>query len=400
MVIDRWSDVGYRTARPRCYSGQASRSAMRAIALATTQSLVGICLLASGCHHEVARSYTKPVAHPPRAAARAVLVVGSGTAKSIADALDHGGLIRVRQTPELLEVVCPSLGKNVYGRMELDAPEWLNLQDLSPTELDENLEFPEAVPPKPLRVTHRITARVPVPLTQKWVDSCLEATHFVRRLDADVVDGQLHVRRVVLSPILREVAPTPSTCRVGFHLATSIPGLCVQRVPFSCQSSEQEQCVKQCEQGDAESCERLVRASTVAPGLVTQKQMSAAERACALHKANCCELATILLYTPSTAAWARSEALARGGCGAGSLWCCATLGIILDNAKDLAGSAKATAAACSLSVAFCLRAARRSRSAGLLDLAQEQASVACQADEPNACREMRDIAKEQQKASP
>ncbi len=371
---------------------------MRAIVLATTPSLVSSCLLVGGCHYEVARSHAKPDARPPVASARAVVVVGSNTAKSIAQALGRGGLIRVRQTADRLEVVCPDLGKNVYGRVELEAPNWLNLQDLSPAELDENLEFEKAAPAVAVRVTHWLTARVPIPLTERWLDNCLDATHFVRRIDADVVDGHLYVRRVVLFPTLPEVAPTPSACRVGFHLATSFPGLCVQRVPFTCQSGEQEQCVKQCEQGDAESCERVVRASTVAPGLVTQKQESAAERACALNKANCCELATILMYTPS--AWARSEALARGGCGAGRLWCCTTLGIILDNAKDLSGSAKANAVACSLNVAFCLRAARRSRAAGLLDLAHEQAAVACQANEPQACGEMRDIAKEQHQLSP
>lgn len=360
---------------------------MRAIALATTLCLASL----TSCGQTPTLAKSMPT--KPRAVAtknpRAILVLSEATGRAIGARLtiNGGGLVRINQHVSPLEVACPPTGKDVYGRVDLPAAEWLELNRLTPAELDENLEYADAISAQPLRVTHRVTARVPHPPKGIWSDKCLTATHYIANADLDTVNGKTVARRVVLMPLFDEIASGSVDCRLGFHLASSHPGLCVQREPYTCDYGQLQDCKNQCEAGDAGSCEHLVTANIAAPA-----RALAAERACSLSARNCCGLAATLANTAGSTA--KAGDLAQAGCQSGQSWCCSTLSSIRFNAGDLAGSAQALAAGCNAGLGTCLAGARRSRAAGLLDLARDLASVACQAEAPDACAELRSIAKQ------
>ncbi|MBL8716043.1 MAG: hypothetical protein JNL79_08605 [Myxococcales bacterium] len=299
-------------------------------------------------------------------------------------------MILVRQRVDGLEVACKAVGRDVYGAIDLPAPAWLELPKLTTEELDENLEFSGAQPAQRLRVTRRLSARVPIPLTDRWFDGCIEATHYVDRLDVDVdANGVEVVRRLVLQPI--GATTLPPDCRSGFHLAASVPDLCVKRTPHTCPIGGDD-CAAECAAGDAGSCERASAASGLAFGKLTKPQVELAERACKLDAAHCCYLGALL--THDFTATQRLEEVASAGCASAEYECCLALAIGRQNAGAPEGSSSAYAKACEAGAeGACLLSARAAEAVGNHELARRHAKVACQAEVPTACDELRRLTK-------
>ncbi len=321
----------------------------------------------------------KTTQHP-----RTIFIPSAQTAQVIQKRLVGRGLILVHQRVDGLEVVCKSVGHDVYGVVDLPAPTWLELPTLTPEELDENLETPAAQPAQRLRVTRLLTARLGH--TNRWFTHCIEATHYVDRVDLDVEpDGREVVRRLVLQPVADQTPP----CRFGFHLASQIPDLCVKRNPYTCRLGASD-CAAECTAGDAGSCEHAAMTHWKNP----KEQLDLAERACALDSGRCCHLG--LLLGVGTGAGKRIEEVTAGGCAQAQHLCCLSLATARQNRGALEGSSSAFAQMCEAGDAGgCLRSAEAAEKIGNLSLARRHAAVACQAEIPTACREWRRLSKAQ-----
>lgn len=321
---------------------------------------------------------------------RTIIIPGAQASKEIHAKLKNRGLVLVRQKLNGLEVTCPAVGREVYGVVDLPAPSWLELPKLTAEELAENSDGSGELSAQRLRVTRRLSARVPVPLSDRWLDHCIEATHYVDRIDVDVDKGGSEiVRRLVLVPI--GATALPPDCRGDFRLASDIPDLCVKRAPHTCRIGDKD-CLALCAAGDAGSCERASSAGGLTFGKLTKEQASLAEQACNLDSSHCCYLATLLTYDSSASQ--RIEDVATGGCANAQHSCCLALAIGRQNGGAKEGSSAAYASACEAGAeGACLLSARAAESVGKFELAQRHAAVACQAEVPGACEELRRLTK-------
>lgn len=352
---------------------------------------MGLVALAACASGPVARPpHRAPPSTPTAQHPRTILIPAAQTAQAIQKRLAGRGLILVRQRSDGLEVLCKSVGHDVYGVVALPAPSWLELPKLTPEELDENLETPDAQPAQRLRVTRRLTARLPTSLMDRELTHCIEATHYVDRLDLDVEpDGREVVRRLVLHPVAdASLAP----CRLDFHLASSVPDLCVRRSPHTCRPGGAD-CAAECTAGDAGSCEYAAMTYGLEGGK-NPNQLDLAERACALDSGHCCLLGALL--GAGTGAGKRIEEVTAGGCAQAQHICCLCLAVARQNRGALEGSSSALAQMCEAGDAGgCLRSAEAAEKLGNLSLARRHAAVACQAEVPTACRQWRRLSKTQ-----
>lgn len=290
------------------------------------------------------------------------------------------GAVRVEQRVDGLAVVCPDvhgpLGPEAYGHLPLPEPEWLALDELTPAELAENLETPTASAAERLRVTHRLVLR------STSDPFCADATHDVVQIDADTgPDGALVVRRIVLQP----VGGGGRVCRAGFHPASSLPLLCVQRAPFTCTNAPAD-CVAQCEAGDGGSCEVAAKSKAWPPGNTAARVL--ARRACELDPKSCCRFAVLSVDTAVPKPLV--EAIDRA-CAAGLSLCCLARGVTLSNAKDPAGAGEAYGHGCEVDFGLCQLAARAYRNANDLDRARRFAGIGCRGGVTQACVLLREL---------